>query len=545
MTRPPSGIDPITLEVMRHALVAVAEEMNANLVRTAYSPNIKERRDCSCAIFDGSGDMAVQAETIPVHLGAMPASVSAVIQRVSDFSPGDIAVLNDPYAGGAHLPDITFVAPVFDSSELIGYVANRAHHADVGGKEPGSLAGDAREIYQEGLRIPPVRLWKSGRLDRDLADVLLLNVRTPEERWGDLRAQRAACLTGVERLKALVVRYGREGLRAGMAAIQDYSERRMRAEIGRLPEGTAEFEDVLDDDGVSTESILVRVRIHVGGDRIVVDFAGSSPQVAGPINAVSAVTRSAVYYVVRCMTDPGIPPNAGCYRPIEVIAPDASIVNAVEPAPVVGGNLETSQRVVDVVLGALGRLLPEAAVAASQGTMNNLAIGGVDPRVGKPYTLYETIAGGWGARKDSDGVDGMHSHMTNTLNTPVEALEIAYPLRVERYELRRGTGGTGRMRGGLGIRRDITTVGHSARVSVLSDRRREAPYGVAGGGPGALGENAVIRPGGEESPLPGKTSFTLPEGHTISVRTPGGGGYGSPTERADAAQAVDQREGRV
>jgi N-methylhydantoinase B len=538
-------IDSITLEVMRHALVAVAEEMNANLVRTAYSPNIKERRDCSCAVFDAHGEMAAQAETIPVHLGAMPASVAAVIQRIDSFSPGDIAVLNDPYAGGAHLPDITFVAPVFDGAELVGYVANRAHHADVGGKEPGSLAGDAREIYQEGVRIPPVRLWKRGDLDRDLADVLLLNVRTPEERWGDLRAQRAACLTGTERLAALVKRYGRDGLKDGMAAIQDYSERRMRAEIQRLPDGTAEFADTLDDDGTSSEAIPIRARIRIAGDRIAVDFTGSSRQVAGPVNAVSSVTHSAVYYVVRCMTDPGIPPNAGCYRPIEVLAPDGSIVSAAAPAPVVGGNLETSQRIVDVVLGALGRLLPEAAVAASQGTMNNLAIGGFDPRSGRPYTLYETIAGGWGARREADGIDGMHSHMTNTLNTPVEALEIAYPLRVERYELRAGTGGRGRMRGGLGVRRDITAVGHDARVSVLSDRRKHAAYGVAGGGEGALGANAIVHPDGEESEVAGKTSFTLPAGHTISVRTPGGGGYGKPSDRPEEAEARDRREGRV
>jgi N-methylhydantoinase B len=538
-------VDPITLEVMRHALVAVAEEMNANLVRTAYSPNIKERRDCSCAVFDDDGEMVAQAETIPVHLGAMPASVAAAVAHVDTFAPGDIVVLNDPYAGGAHLPDITFIAPVFHGSNLVGFAANRAHHADVGGKEPGSLAGDAREIYQEGLRIPPVRLWKRGELDRELSDLLLLNVRTPAERWGDLRAQRAACQTGIERFTALVERYGLEDLRQGMRAIQAYSEKRMRAAIRRLPNGEAVFEDALDDDGLTSGPIPIRVCIRVVGDGVSVDFTGSSPQVAGPVNAVGAVTRSAVYYVLRCVTDPEIPPNAGCYRPIDVVTPEGSVVCATPPAPVVGGNLETSQRIVDVVLGAFGRLLPESAVAASQGTMNNLAIGGIDPRTGRPYTLYETIAGGWGARPAGDGVDGMHSHMTNTLNTPVEALEIAYPLRVERYELRQGSGGRGRMRGGLGLRRDITAVDHEARVSVLSDRRASVPYGVGGGQGGESGSNAILSPEGAETPLPGKASFPLPANHTVSVQTPGGGGHGNPAERSETDEARDALEERV
>ncbi|MFC2077936.1 hydantoinase B/oxoprolinase family protein [Candidatus Bipolaricaulota bacterium] len=538
-------IDAVTLEVIRHALTAVAEEMNANLVRTAFSPNIKERRDCSCAVFDGAGRMIAQAESIPVHLGAMPASVEAAVDRVGDLRAGDVVVVNDPYAGGAHLPDITFVAPVFDGSNRIGYVANRAHHADVGGKEPGSLAGDAREIYQEGLRIPPVRLWKEGELDRDLSDLILLNVRTPEERRGDLRAQFAACQTGIERLRALVDRYGCALLARGMEAILDYSERRMRREIERLPNGDVTFEDVLDDDGVSGEAIRLRATVRVDGDRMVIDFAGSSPQVAGPVNAVYAVTRSASYYAVRAMTDPEIPPNAGCYRPIEVIVPAGSVVCASPPAPVVGGNLETSQRIVDVILGALGRILPEAEVAASQGTMNNVAIGGIDPRSGRAYTLYETIAGGWGARPEADGVDGMHSHMTNTLNTPVEALEVAYPLRVERYELIPGSGGAGRHRGGLGIRRDLTAVGHDARGSVLADRRTHRPYGAAGGAPGSPGANVLVEPSGEEKRLAAKTSFSLPSESAISIRTPGGGGYGDPEDRAKEAVDRDVREGRV
>ena len=545
MTVRETGVDAITLEVLRHALTAVAEEMQANLIRAAYSPNIKERRDCSCAVFDRLGRMVAQAESIPVHLGAMPASIEAAVARIDAPSEGDVIVVNDPYAGGAHLPDVTFVAPVFASGEHVGFVANRAHHADVGGKEPGSLAGDACEIYQEGLRIPPVRLWKSGELDAELLDVLLLNVRTPDERWGDLRAQYAACRTGIERLRSLVDRHGAGRLAAAMNAILDYSERRMRAEIAGLPDGDVTFEDALDDDGVQSGEVLVRATVRVDGDRMSINFAGSAPQVAGPVNAVLAVTKSACYYAVRAMTDPEIPPNAGCYRPIDVVAPKRTVVHAASPAPVVGGNLETSQRIVDVVLGALGRIVPAAAVAASQGTMNNVAIGGVDPRTGRTYTLYETIAGGWGGRPAADGVDGMHSHMTNTLNTPVEALEIAYPLRVERYELIRGSGGRGQHRGGLGVRRDLTAVDHVARVSLLTDRRGRGAYGVAGGAPGAPGANVRIGPAGVEDALPAKGSFTVAPGETISIRTPGGGGCGDPTQRSEGPIALDRREERA
>lgn len=544
MMRASSPIDAILLEVLRHAFTAVAEEMNANLIRSAYSPNIKERRDCSSALFDASGRMVAQAESIPVHLGAMPYSVAAAIRAVELFSPGDIVVLNDPYAGGAHLPDITFVAPVFSDERLVAFVANRAHHADVGGKEPGSLSGDTVEIYQEGLRIPPVRLWRSGNADRDLLDLILLNVRTPDERWGDLRAQRAACRTGIDRLTEVIGRYGMELVSDGMSAILDYSERRMRAEIERMPDGTAEFTDVLDDDGVSGGPIPIRVAVTIERDRIAFDFTGTAHQVLGPVNAVLAVTSSAVYYAVRALTDPEIPPNAGCYRPIEIVAPAGSLVNPVPPAPVVGGNLETSQRIVDVILGAMGQLVPGRTIAACQGSMNNVAVGGTDPRTGGPYSLYETIAGGYGARPDRDGVDGIHSHMTNTLNTPIEALEIAYPLRVERYELRQGSGGEGQYRGGMGIRRDIRSLGHDARVSLLTERRVSRPYGLAGGEPGRLGENVLIRDG-EEIALPAKGSVTLSCGEIISIRTPGGGGYGSRAERDPAAIKVDRREERV
>jgi len=544
MNREPSRIDAITLEVLRNAIAAIADEMNANLVRTSYSPNIKERRDCSSAVFDASGRMIAQAESIPVHLGAMPYSVEAAIRSVSSFSPGDIVVLNDPYAGGAHLPDVTFVAPVFIEDRLIAFVANRAHHADVGGKEPGSLAGDTVEIYQEGLRIPPIRLWDQDILKNDLLQLILANVRTPDERWGDLRAQRAACATGIDRMRGLCLRVGESMLMDAMSAVLDYSERRMRHQITQLPQGEASFEDALDDDGITEGRIPIRVLVRIQGDRIKVDFNGTSRQVRGPVNAVFAVTASATYYAIRAFTDPEIPPNSGCYRPIKITAPEGSLVNACLPAPVVGGNLETSQRIVDVILGALGKLAPERSIAACQGSMNNLAIGGINPRTGKPFTLYETIAGGFGARPTKDGIDGIHSHMTNTLNTPIEALEASYPLRVERYELRPGTGGDGKFRGGLGIRRELTCLAETARVSFLTDRRMTQPYGVEGGQPGAPGKNVVIR-NGEEINLPSKGTTTLQYGDTISIRTPGGGGYGLPIQRSPDRHAIDKSQDRV
>lgn len=544
MTFDREQIDAVSLEVLRNAISAIADEMNANLIRTAYSPNIKERRDCSSAVFDAQGQMVAQAESIPVHLGAMPYSVAAAIGHVATFCPGDVVVLNDPYAGGAHLPDITFVAPVFIEDRLIAFVANRAHHADVGGKEPGSLAGDTVEIYQEGLRIPPIRLWEADVLNDDLLQMILANVRTPDERWGDLRAQKAGCVIGIDRIRNLCQRMGESFLKEAMSAVLDYSERRMRHQISLLPHGEACFEDVLDNDGISEGHIPIRVRILIEKDRIDVDFTGTADQVRGPVNAVFAVTASATYYAIRAFADPDIPPNSGCYRPIRITAPEGSLVNACMPAPVVGGNLETSQRIVDVVLGALGTLAPERSIGACQGSMNNLAIGGIDPRNGKPFTLYETMAGGFGGRPTKDGIDGIHSHMTNTLNTPVEALETSYPLRVERYELRPGTGGDGQYRGGLGLRRDMMCLAPTARVSFLTDRRITQPYGVEGGEPGARGKNVILRDG-EAIALPSKGTTTLRYGDTISIQTPGGGGYGPRSRRDPAAIDHDSREERL
>jgi len=538
-------IDPITLEVIRHALAAAAEEMNVNLIRTAYSPNIKERRDCSCALFDAAGRLVAQAESIPVHLGAMPYSVAAVRETIRDLAEGDVAIVNDPFAGGAHLPDVTFVAPVFFEGRILGYAASRAHHSDIGGKNPGSVAGDATEIFQEGLRIPPIRLWSRGKLRNDVMNLVLSNVRTPEERKGDLQAQYAACVTGIRRMTSLAARHGASRLVGAMSAVQDYSERRMREQLRRIPDGQASFEDVLDEDGAGNRRIRIVVHVAIEGDRVAVDFRGSSPQVDGPINAVEAVTASAVYYVLRAVTDPSIPPNDGCYRMLRIHAPRGSIVHALPPAAVVGGNLETSQRIVDCLLGAFHELCPERTMAACQGTMNNVTIGGTDPRTGNAYALYETIAGGMGARPKTDGIDGIHTHMTNTLNTPVEALEIAYPLRVVRYELIADSGGDGMYRGGMGVRRDLMSIDHTSKVSLLTDRRTTEPYGMDGGENGACGENVLIEKDKRETRLPGKVILELRPGEILSIRTPGGGGYGLPEKRDPVLRSRDRIENRV
>ncbi len=524
-------MDPVTLSVLGHALAGVAEEMSAALVRSAYSPNIKERRDCSCAVFDPRGRMAAQAEDIPVHLGAMPFSVAAAVASCPDPQSGDVIVLNDPYHGGAHLPDLTFVAPVFLRGSLLGYVAARAHHADVGGTTPGSLPAGATEIYQEGLILPPVRLWRAGKLDDDLWRVLLANVRTPLERAGDLRAQLAAVHVGAHRLAGLADRYGPGILAEGMDALMAYAERRMTEAIGMLPVGSWAFEDTLD------EGQRVRVVITREAAGLTIDFAGSSPQTRAPVNAPLAVTASAVYYCLRTVLDPGVPPNDGAWRGVRIIAPKGTVVNAVHPAPVGGGNLELSQRIVDVVFGAFAQAVPDRVPAASQGTMNNLTLGGVRADDGTPYSFYETIAGGAGALPDQDGLSGRHSHMTNTLNTPIEALELAYPLRVERYELRPGTGGAGVRRGGDGLRRDIRVLGHTATVSLLADRRVGRPYGLAGGEPGSPGEDWLMIEGEAPRRLPAKGTVEVAPDGVISVRTPGGGGYGTPASRGGVERA--------
>jgi N-methylhydantoinase B len=545
-----SDVDPVTLEVVRNACVAVAEEMNATLVRTSYSPNIKDRRDCSCALFDvvdGDAEMLSQAENIPVHLGAMPHSVRAALSAYppSTLAPGDAILLNDPFHGGAHLPDMTLVTPVFVGDDLVALAANRAHHADVGGGRAGSVAADATEIYGEGLRVPPVKLYDGGDPVADVFDLLLTNVRTPDERRGDFRAQRAANRTAVERVRDIVDDHGLETFRAATAELKDYAERRMRAEIADLPDGTGEFVDHLDDDGHGTEDVRIAVTLTVDGEDLVVDFEGTSDAVPGPINAPIAVTTSATYYAVRAMTDPDVPPNAGTYRPVEIRTPPDSVVDARPPAAVVGGNLEVSQRATDALLGAFGKLVPDRAVAAGQGTMNSVTFGGAG-RDGDAFAFYETVGGGFGGRQGADGMDGVHVHMSNTLNTPAEVLETAYPLRVRRYAYRPDSGGAGEFRGGLGLRRDIEALVDGVAFSLLADRRRHRPYGLAGGDDGAAGVDELVRADADEADrIPPKSTHDLDAGDVVRVRTPGGGGVGDPAERDSTALARDLRLGKV
>jgi N-methylhydantoinase B len=518
--------------VVQGLFVACAEEMGAVLMRTAHSPNIKERLDHSCAVFDGRGRLVAQAAHIPVHLGSMPASVAAAL-ALGPLGPGDTVVLNDPFAGGTHLPDLTLVSPVFLGPARRGarphlLVASRAHHADVGGAAPGSMPL-AREVFEEGLRVPPVFLRRAGRDVEDLWRLLLANVRTPDERRADLAAQLGAQETGARRLADLARRTGRAALLAAATALMDHAERATRAAIATLPRGRWRFEDALDDDGAGGGPVRIAVTLTLDGRRVRLDFGGTAPQVAGPVNAVLPVTLAACSYALRCVLGGDAPFNDGTFRPLTVVAPPGTVVHARPPAAVGAGNVETSQRIVDVVLGAFARALPGRMPAASAGTMNNVLLGGVDPRDGRPFTYYETLGGGHGAGPAGDGASAMQVHMTNTRNTPVEALEHAYPLRVERLRIRRGSGGAGRHRGGDGIERALRLLA-PARATVLSERRARGPWGLAGGRAGAPGANTVQhgRTAARARRLPGKFLVDLPEGAVLTVASPGGGGWGAP-----------------
>lgn len=515
--------DPVRLEIFNSLFHSIAEEMGATLKRTAFSPNIKERRDYSCAIFNDCGEMLAQGDHMPVHLGSMPLSVKAAIEK-RQIGPGDVVILNDPYSGGTHLPDVTLVSGVFFKKKLLFYVASRAHQSDVGGMSPGSMPL-AQEIYQEGLRIPPVKLISAGKLDSNLWDLILLNVRTPEEREGDLRAMLGANRTGEHRLQEIVEKYGRAEVRRYALAILDYTERMTRHAISGIPNGTYEAEDFLDDDGIGNKPIAIRAKIRIEDRSAIVDFSNSDPQTEGSVNAVYAITASATFYVFRTLVGFPIPSNAGGMRPIEVIAPVGTIVNARPPAAVCGGNVETSQRIVDVIYKCLAPAMPGRIPAASQGTMNNFAFGGVDPHTKQPFAYYETVAGGMGARPTMDGLSGIHTHMTNSMNTPVEALENAFPVRVERYSLRPHSGGHGQWRGGDGVIREVRFL-TKTQVTVLSDRRKLAPYGLHGGWNGEPGSNILIRKDGQKEQLASKFTRWVEAGDRISLETPGGGGWG-------------------
>ena len=510
--------DAVELEILRTQLESVAEEMGTVLVRGAYSPNITERRDCSTALFDSEGRMLAQAEHIPVHLGAMPEAVDAVLD--CDPRPGDVFLLNDPFQGGTHLPDVTLVSPITHEGTIVAYAVSRAHHADVGGPTPGSMPAGAREIHAEGVRIPPVRYVDGGEQNEAVERLLLANVRNPDQRRADLRAQRGANERASERLRELLADHG-DRLLAAFDAVIGYARTRMERELADIPDGTYRASDVMEGDGVTDEDIPVEVAVTVDGVTMTVEFEGTAPQVAGNVNAPLSVAKSAVYFVLRCVTDPEIPPNHGCYDPVTVDAPEGSLLNPHPPAAVVGGNVETSQRVADVVFAALAGAAPERVPAGGQGTMNNLVIGSPE------FVYYETIGGGAGATADSNGLSGVQVGMTNTLNTPVEALEAAYPLRVERYALRAGSGGRGHTDGGDGLVRSVT-VETDATVSLLTERRRHAPRGVAGGEDARQGRNLV-----DGEPVGAKITRELEAGTTVTVETPGGGGYGTPRNGSD------------
>ena len=530
MTTSALASDPIALAIFQSSIHSIAEEMGAALRRTAISPNIKERRDYSCAVFDAERRVIAMGDHMPVHLGSMPMSVKIAAESIP-LQRGDVAILNDPYAGGTHLPDITMILPVFvdGRDQPFSYVAARAHHADVGGTFAGSM-GPGREIYQEGIRIPPVRIMRGGEIDREVLSLILHNVRTPVEREGDLAAQIGACQVGERRLREVIQKYGTENIAALSEDLLRYSDRLMRAELQQMPAGTFHAEDFLDDDGVSPDPlrIAVAVRLIPESGSVIIDFSRSSPQASGSINAVYAITYSTCFYVLRCLLADDAPATAGLMNPVTVIAPEGTVVNARPPAAVAGGNVETSQRIVDVLLRALAQAAPDRIPAASSGTMSNLTIGGVDPRNGQPFTYYETTAGGMGARPGLDGISGTHCHMTNSLNTPVEALEYAYPFRVRSYGYRRGSGGAGRFHGGDGLVREIELLADS-QVTLLSDRRKFPPYGLAGGEPGATSRATLIDGEGASSEIPSKCSIHAAKGSRIQIETPGGGGWGEKT----------------
>jgi N-methylhydantoinase B/oxoprolinase/acetone carboxylase alpha subunit len=530
-------LDPIELEIFKNLFVSIAEEMGVTLCRTGFSPNIKERLDYSCAIYDRLGRTIAQGDHLPVHLGAMPLSVRAAIDHVA-MRPGDTVILNDPFRGGTHLPDITLVSPVFlpnasDDDQPVFFVANRAHHSDVGGMSPGSMPL-AREIFQEGLILPPVRLIKRGEMDHDLLAVILANVRTPQEREGDLAAQIAANRVGESRLLRMVQRYGLTTVERYAAATQDYAERVLRHTLATVPDGRYEFADALDNDGFSNDRVNIRCAITIQGDSATVDFTGSDVQTSGGVNANLAITLSATLYCFRCLVQEDVLYNDGIGRAVRVIAPEGSVVNAKHPSAVAGGNVECSQRITDVVLGALAKALPERIPAASQGTMNNITLGGTDtrpgPTFGKPFAYYETAGGGMGAGFAADGLSGIHTHMSNTRNTPIEALEQALPILIRTYSLRTGSGGNGAHRGGDGLVREYELLS-PATMTLLTDRRESQPYGAQGGEPGASGRNLLIRADGSTELLPAKVRLDLNPGDRIRMETPGGGGYGTPAKR--------------
>jgi len=544
--------DPARFEVVKNALVAAAEEMKIVLAKAAYSPLLKVAGDYSCGIFDALGDMVAQGPDLPIHLGSMPDAVRAVVRAFPDPAPGDVFIHNDPYHGGSHLPDVNVVAPAFHDDRLLGYGCVRAHWPDIGSATPGSY-GAVTEIYGEGLRLPPVRLYRDFRPDPNLEAIIFANVRTPNERLGDLRAQVAACWRAAARLSALAAKYGADALLAIMQEVPDYSETMMRAALRALPDGEAVFEDVFDGDGVlalgETEdaTFTVRLRITKQGDAITADFAGSDPAVAGPMNAPLTVTASGVFCALKMIADPNslIPPNSGCWRPVTVTAPAGSVVNAQHPSPVVYANHEMSHRIADMVMAAMFRITPRTVMAGSQGTSAVVTFGGIDPRSQEQYVSYESIKGGFGARPVKDGINAVAATVSNMMNTPIEILEMSFPLRVEEYALVPDSGGAGQYRGGLGVRRTWLVLGHDAHAAVCCERTVTPPFGLAGGLPGAPARIELVPPHGNPRRLTSKGGFIAPAGSRVVLQAPGSGGYGPPPTREPDRLSDDLADGYV
>jgi N-methylhydantoinase B len=549
---PPS--DPATFEIIKNSLYKIAEEMRVVLAKTAYSPLLKSAGDYSCGVFDARGEMVAQGPDLPIHLGSMPDAVRAVVSAfATDVHDGDVFIHNDPYFGGSHLPDVNVVRPAFHDGALLGYACLRAHWPDVGSATPGSY-GAVTQIFGEGLRMPPLRLYSRGALNADLERLILANVRTPDERKGDLGAQLAATLRATERLKALATRYGAPELIATMAQVMDYSERLMRAALLDLPDGEGTFEDLCDGDGIADDAsgrdaqFRIRLSVKKTADRLIVDFDGTDDQVKGPMNAPLSVTASGIYCGLKTAVDPDnlIPPNSGCWRSIEIKARKGSVVNAAFPAPVVYANHEISHRVADMVMGALVHVMPQQVMACSQGTSAILTLGGVDPRSGRDYVSYETVKGGFGARPNKDGINVIASGISNTMNTPVELMETAFPVRIERYEINPDSGGAGRYRGGCGSIRVWRMLERAdATCALCMERMTSPPFGLAGGQAGAAAVVTLTTPDGATRHLPSKGAFAAPAGSVVQMITPGSGGFGPVAARDPAAIGRDLLDGYV
>lgn len=526
-------IDGITLEVMKNAFYTVAEEMGTTLIRTALSTNIKDRMDCSTAIYTPKGELVAQAEHVPLHLGLMPSVVKEVLKiyPVSDMEKGDAILINDPYISGSHLPDIFMISPIIYNDELVAIAANIAHHVDVGGIAPGSMSVKATEIFQEGLRLPGVKIRKKGEVDKELLRLIETNVRTSKEVTGDIYAQLAANNVGEKRVIDLIERYSADYVALCMEEIMNYSDRRMRAAIQTVPKGVFEYEDVLEGDGIDDDDIKVKVAVDIQEDYIHVDFTGSAKQTYGPVNSTKGVTSACVFYAIKSMLDKDVPPNEGTYRSITINTPKGTVVNPNFPAPVSNANVNTSQRITDAIFGALAEVLPNDSMAACAGTMNAFTIGGYDAEKAEYFSYVETYGGGQGALKCMDGMDGVHTNMTNTLNTPVEVIEQSFPLLVNKYGLVEGSGGPGKQRGGLGLERKITLLEDDLMITITSDRHKNSPWGLFGGGDGKTSNCTLQLPNGDLKELSSKSTFSAPKGSTITLSTAGGGGYSSPLSR--------------